>query len=169
MARIEAGELHLQKSPESVAELIESALVKLRILLEDRDIKIEFSPNLPEVFVDAELAGLALRQLLTNALKYSNPDSPICVRASAEAPFVRISVKDSGPGIPDKERAHIFERYYRVAESADRVPGTGMGLTIAREIVLSHGGEMWVESAPEQGSEFFFTLPAVKRNAEGNS
>jgi two-component system sensor histidine kinase KdpD len=169
MARIEAGELHLQKRPENISELIESALAKLRILLEDREIKIEVSPNLPEVLVDAELAGLAMRQLITNALKYSNPDSPIRIRASTEDHFVKISVKDSGPGISEKERLHIFERYYRVAESADRVPGTGMGLTIARDIVLAHGGGMWVESAAGQGSEFFFTLPAVKSEAEGRS
>ena len=169
MARIEAGDLELHKGPENVGELIGSALEKLRILLEDREIKIEVASSLPAVFVDAELATLALRQLITNALKYSNPDSPIRVRASAEDYFVKISVKDSGPGIPEKERSHIFERYYRVSESADRVPGTGMGLTIARDIVLAHGGTMWVESAPGQGSEFFFTLPAVKSEAEGRS
>jgi two-component system sensor histidine kinase KdpD len=169
MARIEAGDLHLQKSTESVPGLIESALGKLRMLLEDRDITIKVSPNLPEVFVDAELAGLVIRQLITNALKYSNPDSPIHIRVSTVDHFVQVSVKDSGPGIPEKEQSHIFERYYRVAESADRVPGTGMGLTIARDIVRAHGGDMWVESAPGQGSEFFFTIPAVKTEAEGRS
>ena len=109
MARIEAGELHLQKSPESVGELIESALEKLRILLEDREIKIEFSPNLPEVLVDAELAGLALRQLMTNALKYSNPGLAH-LRSSVRRRHLssRISVKDSGPGIPEKERVAHF-------------------------------------------------------------
>ena len=169
MARIEAGDLRLQKGPESAAGLIESALEKLRILLEDREVKIEVSSNLPEVLVDAELAGLALRQLITNALKYSNPDSTIRVRAYTKDPFVEISVKDSGPGISEKERSHIFERYYRVAESAERVPGTGMGLTIARDIVRAHGGDIWVESAPGQGSEFFFTIPAVKTEAEGKA
>jgi two-component system sensor histidine kinase KdpD len=149
--------------------LIGLALGQLRTLLEDREINVEVAPNLPAVLVDAELAELAMRQLITNALKYSDPDSPIRVRATSEDRFVTISVKDSGAGIPEKERAHIFERYYRVSESADRVPGTGMGLTIARDIVLAHGGNMRVESAPGQGSEFFFTLPAVVNEAEGKS
>lgn len=169
MARIEAGDLRLDKSAETVGELIDSALAKLRILLEDREIKIEISPNMPKVLVDAELAGLTIRQLITNALKYSNPESPIRIRAWPEDHSVKVSVKDFGPGIPVIEQAHIFEPYYRGADSADRVPGTGIGLTVARDIVRAHGGEMWVESAPGQGSEFFFTLPAVKTEAEGKS
>jgi two-component system, OmpR family, sensor histidine kinase KdpD len=161
MARIEAGDLQLHPTEENVKRLIDSALEKLKILLEDREINIELASGLPDVLVDVDLAGLALRQLITNALKYADPDSAIRIRACTENHRVKISVKDSGPGIPDEERTHIFERYYRVAESADRVPGTGIGLTIARDIVRAHGGEMWVESALGQGSEFFFTLPAL--------
>jgi two-component system sensor histidine kinase KdpD len=162
MARIEAGDLQLQKCPENVSELINSALAKLRILIEDREIGIELPPNLPKVLVDPELAGLTIRQLVVNALKYSNPDSSIGIRACTENGFVKIYVKDSGPGIPEKELPHIFERYYRVKDSSQGVPGTGMGLTIARDIVRAHGGEMWVESALGRGSEFSFILPIVK-------
>jgi signal transduction histidine kinase len=79
---------------------------------------------------------------------------------------VRISVKDFGPGIAPKNVQRIFEKYYRVEDSTSRIPGTGMGLTIARDIVRAHGGEIWVESVPGVGSEFFFTLPAVKKLAE---
>jgi two-component system, OmpR family, sensor histidine kinase KdpD len=166
MARIEAGDLHLEIRPESVAALVASALNQLKILLEDREIKIEVPAKLPEVLADAELAGLTLRQLVTNALKYSNPESPIIVRAGARDHYVTISVKDSGPGIPQKELSRVFDRYYRLAESGDRVPGTGIGLTIARDIVKAHGGEIWAESAAGEGSEFFFTLPTAEKMHE---
>jgi K+-sensing histidine kinase KdpD len=72
-------------------------------------------------------------------------------------------VKDFGPGIGPKNVHRIFEKYYRIEDSTTRIPGTGMGLAIARDIVKAHGGEIWVESAVGQGSEFFFTLPAAEK------
>src|SRR5204862_1610766 len=75
MARIEAGDLHLEKRPLAVGELVSEALQKLRILLEDREVRVEADGNLPEIMADGELVGLTIRQLLTNALKYANPES----------------------------------------------------------------------------------------------
>jgi two-component system sensor histidine kinase KdpD len=166
MARIEAGDLHLDSRPQMVPELITAALQKLRILLEDREVRIESDPNLPEVMADAELVGLTIRQLLTNALKYANPESAIVIRAAAMDDAVKISVKDFGPGIAPKNLQRIFEKYYRVEDNTSRIPGTGMGLTIARDIVKAHGGDMWVESVVGEGSEFFFTLPVAEKMAE---
>ena len=169
MARIEAGDLHLERRPHTVRELITAGLAKMRILLEDREVHIEIEPDLPPVMADAELIGLTIRQLLTNALKYASPESPIVIRAAAAAGTVKISVKDSGPGIAPKERQRIFEKYYRVQDNMDRIPGTGMGLTIARDIVDAHGGDIWVESVTGQGSEFFFTLPFAEKTGEEKS
>jgi len=169
MARIEAGELRLDRRPNMVGDLIGAALEKLRILLEDREVRVEAEPSLPAVMADAELIGLTIRQLLTNALKYASPDSPIVIRAVAETGTVKISVKDFGPGIPAKDQHRIFEKYYRVQTNTDRIPGTGMGLTIARDIVNAHGGEIWVESALGQGSEFSFTLPIADKAGEVKS
>ena len=166
MARIEAGDLRLDRRPQDVRQLIAAALAKLRIQLEDREVRIEVEPNLPEVIADADLIGLTLRQLLTNALKYANPESPITVRAAAVEGAVKISVKDFGPGIAPKNLRRIFEKYYRVEDNASRIPGTGIGLSIARDIVKAHGGEIWVESNSGEGSEFFFTLPVVEKLAE---
>jgi two-component system, OmpR family, sensor histidine kinase KdpD len=162
MARIEAGDLKLQKRHGSVRELITSALEKLKVLIEDRELVIDCSSNLPDVLADFELTSLAIRQLIVNSLKYSNPESPISIRAIAESAFVKISVKDVGPGIPPGELSHIFERYYRGSSSADHIPGTGIGLTVARAIIRAHGGEMSVDSQVGQGSQFFFTLPTIK-------
>src|SRR5207253_649680 len=118
---------------------------KLRILIEDREIDVQVLRGVPEVLADAELTSLILRQLINNALKYSNPESPIEIRACVEDDFVRISVNNQGPGIPLKERARVFDRYYRMPQHADRVPGTGLGLHIAKNIVEAHGGAIRID------------------------
>ena len=166
MARIEAGDLRLERRPQAAVHLIRASLEKLRILLEDRDVRVEAGPDLPEVMADAELVELTIRQLVTNALKYASPESPIIIRAVAADDAVRISVKDFGPGIAPKNLQRIFEKYYRVEDRTGRIPGTGIGLTIARDIVKAHGGQIWVESVLGQGSEFFFTLPLAQKLAE---
>jgi two-component system, OmpR family, sensor histidine kinase KdpD len=162
MARIESGDLELKLKAQSVRDLIASALEKLKILIEDREINISVLTDIPKVRADADLTSLTIRQLVTNALKYSDPESPIDIQACLEDGFVRISVKDHGPGIPAKERTRIFERYYRISENAERIPGTGLGLHIAKNIVQAHGGNIWVISELGQGSEFFFTLPIAE-------
>jgi signal transduction histidine kinase len=148
-----------------VGDLITAALQKLRILLEDRQVRVETETDLPEVMADAELIGLTIRQLLTNALKYANPESPLIIRAQAAEGVVKISVKDFGPGISPKDQKRIFEKYYRVKDNTDQIPGTGMGLAIARNIIEAHGGKIWVESVLGQGSEFHFTLPMIEKMA----
>ena len=165
-ARIEAGNLHLQKQPLAVNELVRSAMENLKRVVDDREIQIDVPPDTPCFLVDAELAELAIRQVITNALKYSNPESPIRIQARFEGNRVIISVKDQGPGIAEKELHHIFEKFYRVGERTDGVPGTGMGLHIAREIVKAHGGEIRVESTIGEGSEFFLSFPCIADKAE---
>src|SRR5262247_4215950 len=113
MARIEAGDLELHKQPSTPAGLVDAALKKLRLLLEDRTVRIEVPEDLPAVLVDGELVSLSIRQLVVNALKYSSPDAPITIRAVLNGGRVKISVKDAGPGIPASELTRIFERYYR--------------------------------------------------------
>jgi two-component system sensor histidine kinase KdpD len=166
MARIEAGDLRLDRSPHDVTELIHAALQKLHILLEDRDVRVETDPALPEVTADGELIGLTIRQLLTNALKYANPESPIVIKAVEADHTVRISVKDFGPGIASKNLQRVFEKYYRVEDKTSRIPGTGIGLSIARDIVKAHGGQIGVDSIVGEGSEFFFTLPVAETLVE---
>jgi two-component system, OmpR family, sensor histidine kinase KdpD len=166
MARIEAGGLRLDKRLQTIQDLINGSLKKLRILLEDRDVRIEIESHVPPVVADAELIGLTIRQLLTNALKYANPESAIVIRARSGADAVTLSVKDFGPGIAPKDLVRIFDKYYRIEDHADRIPGTGMGLSIARDIIKAHGGDIWVESVVGQGSEFFFTLPIGEIGAQ---
>jgi len=124
------------------------------------DVRSRMEADLPDLHVDMELSELALRQLIGNALKYAPLSSPIRVSAEKEGDqLLALHVANEGPGIPAAEQASIFEKFYRSSQVRDRIPGTGMGLTITREIVTAHDGRVWVESAPGLGVRFSMTLP----------
>lgn len=172
VARIGAGHLHLKRQPYSAQRLISSVLSHLRRARDGRDIQVNAGSDLPDLNVDSELSELALRQLIGNALKYAPPSSPICVSAERrDDDFVAIHVANDGPGIPLAEQQAIFEKFYRGQEARERIPGTGMGLTITREIIQAHGGRVWVESTSGAGVRFSFTLPTAgfRRKQQDNS
>lgn len=162
MSRIEAGRVVLRRENHSVQDLVESVLDKLRSSVEDRKIEVNLAADLPLVWVDGELIEVALRQLIDNALKYSPPGSPVSLAAELREDRVIISVADRGVGIAESEQSRIFEKFHR-AEASRQIPGAGLGLVIAREIIRAHGGEIWVESKLGEGSIFRFSLPASKK------
>jgi signal transduction histidine kinase len=101
-----------------------------------------------------------LRNLLTNALRYSPGGGTITVAGCQKGAQAVISVSDEGIGIPVDEQERVFERFYRVkSDLTRRVSGVGLGLAVCRGIVEAHGGWIWVESAPGEGSRFCFALP----------
>ncbi len=161
MGRIEAGMLQLDRQPHSIADVLAAALARVGPALRDRAIRQEVPSSVPDLLVDRDLIGLAIRQLISNAAKYTPPDLPIWIRALARDREVQITIEDCGPGIPEAERARIFDKYYRSSATSTLVPGFGMGLPIAREIVEAHGGSLWVESTAGQGSRFHLTVPCV--------
>ncbi len=165
MARIEAGHVHLEQQPLEVREVVAAALKRSDRAIEDRMVELDVPDGLPKVLADRELASLVIRQLISNSLKYADPRSPIRIRAKAGEGAVSISVTDRGPGIPEREQARIFDRFYRVPSGSSGVPGTGMGLSIARDIVEAHGGKLNVSSKAGEGSEFSFTLPCIRDGA----
>ena len=128
--------------------------------------------NLFLLQADDVLIDQLLVNLIENAAKYTPSGTPIEItaatrsrpspsvsdRASPPVGGVLVTVADHGPGITPGEEARVFEKFYRCEKDRQRIPGTGMGLAIAREIVQAHGGRLWVESSPE-GSRFCFSLP----------
>lgn len=161
MARIEAGRVRIERSPHAVRELVSAALRGLEAALEGRSLQVDIPRQIPLVQADPELAPLALRQLLDNALKYSPAGSPITIRARQDDGSVIVAVADRGAGIPEREQSRVFEKFYRGRHASGAVPGTGMGLPIAREIVQAHGGRIWVEGRDGGGSEFLISLPSA--------
>jgi len=159
MARIEAGKLQLHRQPVSAATVVDSALRKFKDRAQDRRVTVQIDTSMPPVEADEELISLVLQQLVDNALKYSPPDSPLTISAREEDGSIVISVADQGPGVPEHEQARIFDKFYRGDLNRQSIAGTGMGLTIAREIVKAHGGRIWLHSRPGQGATFSFSLP----------
>jgi two-component system sensor histidine kinase KdpD len=166
MARLEAGKLHLNATPCSAEELLRGTLEQSRRSLQDRAVELRVPPGLPDVEADRGLIHSVLRNLLENSARYSRPGGRIAVSAEPSDQGVQISVADEGPGLGEPELSAIFEKYYRVAGARDAVPGMGLGLAIAREIVAAHGGRMWAESTPGRGMRVSFTLPITGNGAQ---
>jgi two-component system, OmpR family, sensor histidine kinase KdpD len=166
ISHIEAGRIKLTKVPTSMSDIVDSVMTHMKTRLDDRTVQIEIDSGLPQVMVDRDLVELAVRQLLDNALKYSRPGTPVILHATATNELVRLSIRDSGPGIPPHEQQRIFEKFYRGEEIRNKLPGSGVGLTIVKDIVSAHFGTVHVDSSPKNGTIFTLTLPAV---AKGNT
>jgi two-component system, OmpR family, sensor histidine kinase KdpD len=159
MARIETGKVRLERMPVDPEDVVRSALAQLGSRAGDRSVSIECDPSLNAVPLDPELFAIAIRQVLDNALKYSAPNQPVEVLLREHDNEFLVEIRDHGQGIPKGEQGHVFEKFYRGAGSGKHVPGSGMGLSIAREIVELHGGRAWIESKPGQGTSFFAAIP----------
>ena len=161
MARVEAGKLHLEKRPVNVADLIEGALGELGAR-SGRTIVVNPEPRLPLAECDPEFVQQVVKQLLENALKYSPEGAAVTVSAVLKGAKIVVGVTDRGPGIDEVERVRIFDKFFRGRQHRFETEGTGMGLAIAKGIIEAHGEKIWVESEPEQGSAFYFSLPIAE-------
>jgi two-component system sensor histidine kinase KdpD len=159
MASIDAGKMHLEKRGVPVEELVSAALEG--VPADGHPWRIDVPSALPVVEADPEYAAQVIRQFAENAVKYSPPGSPIEIRASGRDGKVAIGVADHGPGIEENERSRIFDRFFRGRRHRFKTKGTGMGLAIAKGIAEAHGGRVWVESEPGEGSVFYFSLPTA--------
>ncbi len=127
MGRIEAGKLKLDRQPYSVEDVLCAAIRRMGPALKDRTIRQTIPHPVPDLLVDRDLMGIVIRQLVSNAVKYSPPDSPITIRAIRNDDRVQITVEDRGPGISEREQSRIFDRYYRTA-GTPQVPAPAAGL-----------------------------------------
>ncbi len=166
LAKLEQGAAQLYLDDVTPRDLVESAAHEMKEIAATASItlKTEVAPDLPSVHIDRQRVDYVITNLINNAIKYSPKGTEVLIRAElgktrATQPGIRFSVKDQGSGISTEHQEHIFERFYRVPGT--RKSGAGLGLSIAREVVVIHQGEIGVMSEPEKGSEFFFVLPFV--------
>lgn len=164
MAEIDAGKVILHPSPVSSAELLSEARNGFAGRGADR-VRVDSEPS-GDVVVDRELMTLAIRQILDNALKYSNTDSPVSCLTEIDSGGLTVRVADRGPGIQERDRERVFEKFHRLAGTRAHVPGTGLGLHIAREIARMHGGELWVEPNSPAGAVFCLRIPLLSGASE---
>ncbi len=147
-------------APVDLAAAIPELLDRLRGGLAVDRVRLAFAPALPRVLADPARLERVLVNLLSNALKYSPPESEVVLGAAPAPEGVAIAVTDRGVGIAPEDQAHIFDRFFR-ARGARRPEGLGLGLYIARLLVEAHGGTVSAESGLGQGSTFRVVLPAA--------
>jgi two-component system phosphate regulon sensor histidine kinase PhoR len=162
LARLEAGRVVLQIEPCDPVAVMVQAAERLRPHAERAGLTLRVEADapthLPEIAVDRARIEQVLINLIHNAIKFTPAGGSIVVDAHEEPDGVVIAVRDSGVGIAPEELPRLFERFYKT-DKARGSTGTGLGLAIAKHIVQAHGGTIWAESAPGQGTTFFFTAP----------
>jgi PAS domain S-box-containing protein len=160
---IESGNLQLNRRPSNLRKLLEHS-VGLNAKLARRKhvhVVLQIESALPKLSLDEGKIEQVLNNLISNAVKFSQPGAAVEVRAWTQDSGVIVSVQDQGPGIPEAERAKLFQPYGRTSvRSTTGERSTGLGLAISRKIVEGHGGHIWVERQIGVGSVFFFMLPA---------
>jgi NtrC-family two-component system sensor histidine kinase KinB len=162
LARLEEGNGDLQRESVAPASLLQTVREEMTNTIPAKQLRIECAPapDLPAVLVDKQRIGHVFANLITNAVTHSPPGGRILLRAArAEEGWVQFSVSDEGPGIPAEYQSRIFDRFFRVPGQSKT--GAGLGLSIAREITLAHGGRISVDSSPGQGATFYIVLRAA--------
>ena len=160
VSRLTADGLEIEPEPVALIPILERVLATERAAEPERRIDLVLPPARPILNAEASRLEQVLRNLIQNARKYSPHAASIEVRVDVSENAASISVRDRGIGIPEAEQEQIFGRFQRASNvDPSRIPGLGLGLHIAREIVQAHGGSLRVESAPGQGSTFTLSLP----------
>jgi PAS domain S-box-containing protein len=164
LTRIERGRLRLDLQPVASRELIGEAIERFETRAHDAGVALEadVAAALPNVLVDRERIGHVFDNVIANALRYTGPGGRVRLSARPVHGAVRLTVADSGEGVPPEHLPHIFEKFYQVPGTRHG-GGAGLGLAIVRELVEAHGGEVDVTSQPGAGTALSFTLPTSPR------
>ncbi|MGI6611960.1 MAG: sensor histidine kinase [Candidatus Nanosyncoccaceae bacterium] len=167
LSRIQAGRFRLLKSPRNLVDLITSEVESMREIARLYDLKIELDcqERLPAVInLDRDKIRQAIGNLLDNAIYYSDKRSVIGVTIKQVSRSIEVTVRDRGIGVPPKERAELFDKFFRASNGRKRRPdGTGIGLYLVQEIISRHNGEVFYQPSIDKGSVFGFRLP-IDRN-----
>ncbi len=162
VSQLDAGGLSLHCEPASLTDLLSDTIESFSGMASQRGIRLEGSaaPGIDPLEMDVQRMERVLNNLVSNALRHTPPGGLVSIRAECENGSVRVTVQDSGEGVPSEDLAHIFERFYRGDKSRSRATGgAGLGLAIAKGIVEAHGGSIAVQSQLGQGATFTFTVP----------
>ena len=163
LSNIELGRVSLKLEPTRVDEVVDSVLIIIGPKAESGRVRLghELPPGLPPALADRDRLAQVLINLVDNAVKYTREGGRVTIGARVlEGGGMEVSVADTGIGIPAADLPRITERFYRVDKARSReLGGTGLGLAIVKHLVLAHGGELRIDSDPEQGTTVRFTLP----------
>lgn len=164
VSEVEAGGLALRHDDIDLATILRKLENDFRAQADERQIVMEFSlpAKLPTIQGDRDKVAVALNNLIGNALKYTPQQGSVRVVVTTDENQVRVDVIDTGIGIKQEELEKVFEKFYRASDPrVNQITGTGLGLTLSREVIRLHSGDITVESQPDQGSTFTLTLPVT--------
>jgi two-component system phosphate regulon sensor histidine kinase PhoR len=162
LSKIESGQLKLTMQPISLTPIIKKVVKLLSKQAKAKGVKIEYkiSKTSCKVMADKERIAQVILNLLDNAIKYNKLNGKVTISCREDKKFLKIDIADTGLGIPAKDLDRVFERFYRADKARSRELGsTGLGLSIVKHIIEAHGGAVSVESTPDDGSVFSFSLP----------
>lgn len=162
MARLDTEQIDVQLERLQVGDVVREVAAAMQTEIEERPCEITIDGQAETIAFDHRLVKLAVKQLLNNALKYSPPGTPVGIRVVNGESGVTVEVTDHGKGIPPQEQGRIFQRFYRSPDVQHRIPGSGLGLSIASRIAEAHGGDLTVTSRPGE-TTFRLTLPASRK------
>jgi len=165
LSSIQSGRLELEVRQVSVAQLLETVVAGQQFAADQKEVNLQTSivPGVERVELDPDRIALVLNNLLSNAIRHTNRGGRVELRVERSEGAIRFEVIDTGEGIPVEYQKRVFEKFFQVP--GRKSGGAGLGLSISREIVEAHGGEIGVESQPGRGSRFWFTLPAHRASA----
>jgi len=162
LARLESGAQPLKIANVKLRELVAESVRRHQAVAANRNIRIvqELEPGLAGLAADGEMLAQALNNLVSNAVKYAPKGSVVTIQTSSENGHVLLGVRDQGPGISPEHHQRVFEKFYRMErDESSGVVGTGLGLSLVKEIVERHQGKIRLESIPNEGSTFTLVLP----------
>ena len=163
LSKMEAGMMVFHFTPADITPLVHKAVEEIEPLAMAKKIhfEVERQERLPIVKMDQERILQVLRNFIGNAIKFTFEGGAVKIWVRSEGGKLRISVQDTGPGISKENLTAIFEKFQQdTLASSGHMKGTGLGLAMAKQIITAHGGKVWAESEPGQGSSFIFVLPA---------
>ena len=161
LAKIRNGKVLVGRKKCQLLNVINEAITNLQAQINKKGLILEkdLPTKLPPISADRDKITEVMINLLSNAVNYTPTGGKITVTVKNEVDHIKVEIKDTGIGIPEKDLPHIFERFYRVERSDFPQKGTGLGLTIVRDVIKAHGGTIHVESKVGKGSRFYFRLP----------
>jgi two-component system sensor histidine kinase BaeS len=167
LALADAGQLTLERAPTDLIGLLQGVVERFQPQASGRGVQLVLelaTTHLPLLNLDAIRIEQILTNLLSNGLRYTPQGSTIWIGVEGKGPEAAVTVRDSGPGIPEESLPFVFERFYRVDKARARAEGgSGLGLAIARQLARAHGGELTAANHPEGGAVFMLRLPVARR------
>jgi signal transduction histidine kinase len=169
LAKVEAGQVELERATFSLREALERGVVMVREPAVKKDVRLSLvlAPDVDLVDGDERRLHQVVYNLLSNAVKFTPRGGCVDVASSRVNGEVRVTVTDTGPGISPEDHERIFEEFQQTDAGVDQQEGTGLGLALSKRLVELHGGRIWVESEPGQGSRFTFALPIEQGSRHG--